>query len=177
MSAAHPRGRPTPPVRRSWVVESPEAMEALGARLARVVGPGALIFLQGPLAAGKTTLVRGFLHALGHRGPVKSPTFTLVEPYAALPGGASSGEDPGETGRCTVYHFDLYRLADPEELEFIGIREYLDGQARVLVEWPERGQGLLPAPTLRLLFRVDGAKRHVCLQTDRADLAEELEIT
>lgn len=138
-------------------VDTAADMEALGARLARALAPGAVVFLHGPLAAGKTTLVRGVLRALGHAGPVKSPTFTLVEPY--------------ELAGRRVYHFDLYRIADPEELEYVGLREYFDGEALCLVEWPERGAGLLPAPSLSVRIEAEGARRRVRLEPAPADLA------
>ncbi|MGH8582613.1 MAG: tRNA (adenosine(37)-N6)-threonylcarbamoyltransferase complex ATPase subunit type 1 TsaE [Gammaproteobacteria bacterium] len=100
--------------------------EALGARLAAATrGHAVLVFLRGALGAGKTTLARGFLRGLGHTGPVKSPTYTLVEPYPLAP--------------RPVFHFDLYRLSAASELEDLGIRDYLDGRSVLLIEWPERG--------------------------------------
>jgi tRNA threonylcarbamoyladenosine biosynthesis protein TsaE len=118
------------------VVSVPDdpAMRRLGAELARASEAGAVIFLEGELGTGKTTLVRGFLAALGQRGAVRSPTYTLVEPY--------------ELAGRRIYHLDLYRLGDPEELEFLGIRDLLEPAAVTLVEWPERGRGWLPEPDL-----------------------------
>ena len=111
-------------------LKTAEATEALGARLAADLRIGSVIFLRGELGAGKTTLVRGLLRGLGHEGAVKSPTYTLIEPYF-LPTHA-------------IFHFDLYRLKHPEELEFLGLRDYLQAEGVYLIEWPERGEGFLP---------------------------------
>ncbi|MEM0954070.1 MAG: tRNA (adenosine(37)-N6)-threonylcarbamoyltransferase complex ATPase subunit type 1 TsaE, partial [Pseudomonadota bacterium] len=105
--------------------DSENAMVALGQALGELLLPGMLVALHGDLGAGKTTLSRGVLRAFGHSGAVKSPTYTLVEPYSF--------------GDTTVYHFDLYRLGEAEELEYLGIRDYFDGHSIALVEWPERG--------------------------------------
>lgn len=113
-------------------------MEALGGRFASAVGALKLVTLNGPLGAGKTTLVRGLLRALGYAGAAKSPTFTLVEPY--------------EINGRRFSHFDLYRLKDPEELEFLGIRDYLAGPDLCVVEWAERAGRLLPAPDAAVMI-------------------------
>lgn len=112
-------------------VDSPADMEALGASLAAQLRAPIVVGLEGSLGAGKTTLVRGFLRGLGHAGAVRSPTYTLVETYAF--------------DGTVVHHLDLYRLADPEELENLGVRDLADHAAIWLVEWPERGRGFLPA--------------------------------
>ncbi len=124
--------------------------EALGERIARLLEPPLVIWLKGDLGAGKTTLVRGVLRGAGQAGRVRSPTYTLVEPYE-LPG-------------MRICHLDLYRLADPEELEFLGLRDLLDPETVLLVEWPERGAGVLPAADLTLSLRYEGEGRQVRLE-------------
>lgn len=116
------------------------AGQQLAEALAPAVSAGGVVFLEGVLGAGKTTLCRGILTGFGHRGAVKSPTYTLVEPYQLNSGG----------GEITVYHFDLYRLGSPDELEFIGIRDYFQPGSLCVVEWPSRGEGFLPEPDLEV---------------------------
>lgn len=132
----------------SIYLEGEEAMLAFGERLGILLHSG-VVFLEGELGAGKTTLCRGILRGRGHRGAVKSPTYTLVEPYDV------NGGD--------IYHFDLYRLGDPEELEFMGARDYFRPGLLCLVEWPERGEGFLPRPDLEITLGVEGEGRAVTI--------------
>ena len=126
-----------------------EAMVAFGGQLANITQGHGLIFLEGDLGAGKTTLSRGIIRGLGHTGAVKSPTFTLVEPY--------------EIGDIRAFHFDLYRLVDPEELEFMGIRDYFDEDALCLIEWPQQGAGFLPKADLTITIRPHNTGRALTL--------------
>jgi len=131
---------------------------AIGNNLAKVlqwqheqqqVQQALVVFLNGDLGAGKTTLTRGFVRGMGHQGNVKSPTYTLVEPYELPP--------------WQVYHFDLYRLSDPEELEYMGIRDYFSDNCCCFIEWPEKGMGFIEEADLHVNLAYSGEQRQLSL--------------
>ena len=133
-------------------------MEDFGIALSKVVQPGKLIYVSGELGAGKTTLIRGVLKGCGHTGTVKSPTFTIVESYLL--------------GVHHFFHFDLYRLQTPDELESLGFRDYLNASDYCFVEWPERGAGLLPQPDIDISIEHADSERLVKIHSvDAIDLA------
>jgi tRNA threonylcarbamoyladenosine biosynthesis protein TsaE len=146
-----------PEVERSWTLSDEAATGALATHLASVLDDGLVLYLHGPLGAGKTSFARALLTALGVGERVKSPTYSLVEGYAA-------------NGR-PAWHLDLYRIADPGELEWLGLDALSDPAALVLVEWPERGAGALPAADLELHLAYAGEGRNAlfCARTERGD--------
>lgn len=127
---------------------------ALGASLARTLAPGLVIYLHGELGTGKTALTRALLHAAGYGGHVKSPTYTLAEPYAVTVDGAP----------LHVIHFDLYRMLDPEEFLDAGFRETFNGRNVCIVEWPEKADTVLPPPDIGITLAVAGLGRDVELR-------------
>lgn len=133
-----------------FTIPSESEMLRLGRKLAKATANQLILFLYGPLGAGKTTFVRGFLRELGYQDKVKSPTYTLVEPYH-LP-------------QCDVFHFDFYRLNATNELEHIGIHEYFSTPAICLLEWPEKALPLLPSPDLACYITFVDQAREVRLQ-------------
>ncbi|PMR73841.1 tRNA (adenosine(37)-N6)-threonylcarbamoyltransferase complex ATPase subunit type 1 TsaE [Billgrantia endophytica] len=131
-------------------LDDEDTQVAFGECLGRALAGHGRVYLEGDLGVGKTTLTRGILRAYGHAGAVKSPTYTLVEPY--------------EFGGRWLYHFDLYRLGDPEELEFIGGRDLFADDALCIVEWPSRGAGWLPIPDLVITLGLDEPGRVASLE-------------
>ena len=127
-----------------------EAMENLGEVFSSALKSGAVVYLEGDLGMGKTTLVRGVLRGLGYKGPVKSPTYTIVEPY--------------ELADVEAFHFDLYRVVDAEELEFMGIRDYFTDGGLCLIEWAEMGRGVLPEADLLVSLSLIRQGRHVSFE-------------
>lgn len=136
-------------------LDDESATQAFGELLARATAQaeppyrtlGGRLYLTGDLGAGKTSLARALIRAYGHQGAVKSPTYTLVEPYELTNG--------------SLYHFDLYRLSDPEEVEFLGVFDYFDEANLCLVEWAERGKGMIPGPDLELTLTSEGVGRRI----------------
>ncbi|MDD5124976.1 tRNA (adenosine(37)-N6)-threonylcarbamoyltransferase complex ATPase subunit type 1 TsaE [Methylovulum sp.] len=133
-------------------LHSTEETEQFGAMLWRHLPKKCLVFLYGDLGAGKTTLVRGYLRAAGFSAAVKSPTYTLVEEYTV--------------NNRKIVHFDLYRIADPEELEWIGIRDYLDQECVCFIEWPDRGKNVLPEPDRIISLNHEGTGRMLEMKPD-----------
>ncbi len=139
-----------------------EALIAFASQLASILrNKSAVIYLSGDLGAGKTTFARGFLRGLGFTGKVKSPTYTLVEPY----------EIEGQK----IFHFDLYRIVHADELEEMGIRDYFRTPALSLIEWPEKGMGFLPMPDLECQLVQSGANRELTVTPGTALGLEALE--
>jgi len=137
-----------------FFLEDEAATVAMGTGLAHVVQSytkqqALVVYLHGDLGAGKTTLTRGFVRGMGHQGNVKSPTYTLVEPYELAP--------------WRVFHFDLYRLSDAEELEYMGIRDYFNDDCCCFIEWPEKGQGLLANADLIITISYQDEQRVINL--------------
>ncbi len=138
-------------------LENESATVAIGAGLAEVVQSNVrqqalVVYLHGDLGAGKTTLTRGFVCGMGHQGNVKSPTYTLVEPYELAP--------------WRVFHFDLYRLGDAEELEYMGIRDYFNDDCCCFIEWPEKGTGLLANADLIITISYQDEQRVINLEAE-----------
>lgn len=133
-----------------YYLKNEQSTEVFGAALAKSLpDDGLIIYLHGDLGTGKTTLSRGVIRALGHTGAVKSPTYTLAEPY--------------EFFHFPLYHFDLYRLTHPEEVEFLGVDEYFEPPSVCIIEWPERGRGFLPAADLDISLQTSGnGRRLIC---------------
>lgn len=144
--------------KQNFILVDELATIAMGRQLADIVKnnlkQGITVFLNGDLGAGKTTLTRGFVQGMGHVGHVKSPTYTIVEPY--------------DLSDWQVYHFDLYRLADPEELEYMGIRDYFNRNSCSFIEWPEKGEGMLPAPDMIIDLAYLDEQRQISLQAKTA---------
>jgi len=135
----------------SYPLPNAAATDALGCCLANQLVPGLIIHLHGDLGAGKTALTRALLHAAGYCGHVKSPTYTLAEPYEVVLANQ----------KITIMHFDLYRMTSPDEFLDAGFRDAFNDSTICVVEWPENGKHILPPPDLALFFTVAGTGRLV----------------
>lgn len=132
------------------ILKDEHALILLAKKFSKCLQPGLVIYLQGNLGAGKTVFARGILHGLGYQGLVKSPTYSLVEPYVI-------NQD------FTSYHFDLYRLSDPEELEFTGSRDYFNAHSLCMIEWPEKARGHIPLADISCLLEYHDQGRKITL--------------
>ncbi len=144
------------------ILENEQETQLLGNKLWHILPKKCLVFLYGDLGAGKTTLTRGLLRAAGYTAAVKSPTYTLVEEYNLLD--------------RIVFHFDLYRLKDPEELEWMGIRDYLEQPGLCFIEWPEQGKGFLPKPDIEIKLLSEGLGRSVNITVVSKNLKNKLKL-
>ena len=145
---------PQTPDHHTYKLHDEAGTDALGASLARVLQPGLAIYLHGDLGAGKTALTRALLHAAGYEGHVKSPTYTLAEPYTIALG----------ERMVTLIHFDLYRMTSPDEFLEAGFREHFNPDSICIVEWPEKGASVLPRPDMDVTLSVQGNGRRVVLR-------------
>ena len=150
---------PAAPIRVQRGLDEP-ALQEVAHGLAAQLAPPLVLYLEGDLGTGKTTFVRALLRALGHAGPVKSPTYGLLELYDLPAPPSSRGVPTDSEAPLRVLHLDLYRIADPGELEFLGLGDLLDARTVLCVEWPGQGAGALPPPDVTLRFRESGDSDH-----------------
>ena len=146
---------------RTGFLADEEKTLALGEQFGGLLTTPAVVYLSGELGAGKTTFSRGFLRGRGHKGSVKSPTYTIVEPYETL-------------AAMPVFHLDLYRLGSPEELAYLGLEDYLAREAILLIEWPEQALSHLPSPTVQITLVAEQEGRGITVRASDAALLDEL---